>query len=155
MRVLVTSATGFIGGHLVRALIESGHHCKCLIRILKCGDARNLAYKIVNFLFNSRVALLGTFIFSISPLQIYLSQEARTYSLVTFLCLVSIFLFIKFIKNSRVVYLIGYIIVSFLSIYSHCFVFFILMAQKENLRKMSAKDIIIFKRERDGNLSVR
>lgn len=32
MRVLVTGATGFIGAHLVQALISEGNSCRCLVR---------------------------------------------------------------------------------------------------------------------------
>lgn len=88
-----------------------------------------LIYKIAKLLLNTRIALLSAFIFAISPLHVYKAQEARTYTLVTFLCLASMLLFIKFIKNNRTLFQIGYTIVSFLSIYSHYFAFFILMAQ--------------------------
>lgn len=32
MNILITGATGFIGRHLLKALIEKGHHCRCLVR---------------------------------------------------------------------------------------------------------------------------
>ncbi len=32
MNVLITGATGFIGSHLVKALVDEGHHCRCLVR---------------------------------------------------------------------------------------------------------------------------
>ena len=32
MRYLITGATGFVGPYLVRALVEKGHTCRCLVR---------------------------------------------------------------------------------------------------------------------------
>ena len=32
MKILVTGATGFIGNHIVKRLIEEGHQCRCLVR---------------------------------------------------------------------------------------------------------------------------
>ena len=32
MNILISGATGFLGSHLVRALAEEGHQCKCLVR---------------------------------------------------------------------------------------------------------------------------
>lgn len=32
MNILVTGATGFIGGHLVRALVNEGYFCRCIVR---------------------------------------------------------------------------------------------------------------------------
>jgi len=88
-----------------------------------------LIYKICNLLFNEKISLLSTFIFAISPLHVYLSQEARTYTLVTFLCLTSMLFFLKFIRLKKNIHLMGYIITTFLSIYSHYFAFFIIISQ--------------------------
>ena len=88
-----------------------------------------LMYKIGKMLFKTKVAFLTTFIYAISPLHIYFSQEARTYSLVTFFCLFSMFFFLKFLRYKNIFYLSGYILTTFLSVYSHYFAFFILLSQ--------------------------
>ena len=41
MKVLITGATGFIGKHLVKALVEDGHYCRCLVR--ETSDIDDLA----------------------------------------------------------------------------------------------------------------
>ena len=32
MKILVTGATGFIGEHLIKCLVEQGEHVRCLVR---------------------------------------------------------------------------------------------------------------------------
>jgi NADH dehydrogenase len=32
MRIFLTGATGFIGGHILRALLAHGHQVTCLVR---------------------------------------------------------------------------------------------------------------------------
>lgn len=43
MRILITGATGFIGGHLVRRLAETPHELRCLVRDPAGRAARTLA----------------------------------------------------------------------------------------------------------------
>ncbi|UCE19705.1 MAG: NAD-dependent epimerase/dehydratase family protein [Gemmatimonadota bacterium] len=38
MNILITGATGFIGRHLLKQLIQEGHHCRCLVRSLVNKD---------------------------------------------------------------------------------------------------------------------
>ena len=49
--IFVTGATGFIGGHLTRALVDAGHHVRCLVRKSSSVDdaalaARSSAWKL-------------------------------------------------------------------------------------------------------------
>ncbi len=61
-----------------------------------------ILFKIVSLFFDQRTALLASFFMSISMLQVLFSQEARMYSLFTFLSLLSTyFFFCLYLKKSR------------------------------------------------------
>ena len=40
MKYLITGATGFVGPHLIRKLISSGHSCRCLVRSSSRGKVQ-------------------------------------------------------------------------------------------------------------------
>lgn len=46
MNVLVTGATGFVGGHLIPRLIDEGHMVTCLVRDFKRADALKEKYPV-------------------------------------------------------------------------------------------------------------
>lgn len=85
-------------------------------------------YLIGKTIYDELTGLIASFIFSLSPFAIYFSQEARMYSLLLFLSLVSMYYFIKLVgeKNTlkqngnrqRIFYII-YIISSILLLYTH------------------------------------
>src|SRR5262249_29431953 len=68
-------------------------------------------------------------IFALSPLQIYFAQEARTYSLVTLLCLASTFFLVRMLTTPSTKALVSYIVTTFLAMYAHYFAAFVVMAQ--------------------------
>lgn len=86
-------------------------------------------YKLGRLVLTEATALFAALILAVSPLHVYFSQEARAYTLVTFLCLMSVFFFVKYIKQNRLSALIGYIAATSLSMSSHYFAFFVVAAQ--------------------------
>ena len=86
-------------------------------------------FKLGRELINREVGLSAAFLLAISPFQIHYSQEARPYSLLMFLSLISIYYYIKFLKsnNKRDVFL--YILPTILSIYTHRLIFLLLIFQ--------------------------
>ena len=86
-------------------------------------------YKLGKTLFNVKIAVYSSFILAISIFQIYFSQEARMYSLLTLTTLLSIFFFAKSLNENRPRFWVSYIIASILMLYSHAYGIFILILQ--------------------------
>lgn len=76
-------------------------------------------YKLAGKLFSPRISLLSAFITAIAPYQVYYSQETRMYSLVTLLCLLASYFFLKAIEDKKNKFWILYIIFLTLSLYTH------------------------------------
>jgi mannosyltransferase len=88
-----------------------------------------LIFRISLILFDWRVALISLSFFTFSPLHIYYSQEARVYSLLTLLALLSFLFFIHILKNHSNKSFFPYGISIFLGLLSHYFFVFIVIAQ--------------------------
>lgn len=87
-------------------------------------------YKICNLIFkDSLQTFLVIFLYAVSPLNIYYSQEARMLNLNLLLCLGSIYYFILLINNYKTRYSVFYILYTFLALYTHYFASFILFTQ--------------------------
>jgi len=86
-------------------------------------------YQLGKLLFDKRVALFSSFIFAISPLHIYYAQEARIYSFVTLLTVLTVIFLIKFLKTEKLWFCFGYAICHILSIYSLYLSILILFAE--------------------------
>ena len=76
-------------------------------------------YKTTRLLFGKKEALFAASYLAILPYHIYFSQMARGYATCLFFCILSLYYFIKSIKENRIKFWIGYIVFSVLSIYSH------------------------------------
>ena len=59
-------------------------------------------FKLTDKLFNSKIAIFSSSIFTLSPLMIYYSTEARMYSLIVFLGLVSTYSWISLLKKQSI-----------------------------------------------------
>ena len=80
-------------------------------------------------LFNKNVGLLSAVILAVSEFHIKYSQEARAYSLLALLTLISFYFFLKLTRSNRRWYFVGYLISTILMLYTHYYGFFILAAQ--------------------------
>jgi mannosyltransferase len=80
-------------------------------------------------LFSPRVGLTGAFLASIAYFPIYHSQEARAYSLLLFLSLLSYWLFIKIIKTGKKWFYPAYLLTGLLLVYTHFYGLFIIFSQ--------------------------
>ncbi|HEX8922488.1 MAG TPA: glycosyltransferase family 39 protein [Pyrinomonadaceae bacterium] len=100
-------------------------------------------YKGASHLFDRTTGLLATGILALSRFHLEFSQEARMYSLLCLLSLLSIYFFIKLIEDRSRLALAGYILTSALMMYTHVYSFFILAAENLYLLTLlfAARDI--------------
>ena len=87
-----------------------------------------LIFYLAKHLFDEKIAIMSTFLASINPTLIWFSQEARQYSFLLFLSLISLLFLLKVLNENKVKYLVGFLAVNFLIIYSQntwmLFIFF-------------------------------
>ena len=88
-------------------------------------------YKIGLLLYNQRIALVSSLLFTCSTFQIYYAHDCRVYSLFLLLTLISFFLFFKFVKDHSLttVYLIFFTLTNVLLVYAHYFGFIVWFLQ--------------------------
>jgi uncharacterized membrane protein len=80
-----------------------------------------------NLLLNRRVALISSLIFAFSPLMIYFSSETRMYSQLTFLTLLTVLFFFKWLKNQNISYSFGFLFTFLAALYTHYYSFLLLL----------------------------
>jgi len=87
-----------------------------------------IIFYLAKYMFNEKIALMSTFLASINLTLIWFSQEARQYSFLLFLSLLSLSFLLKMLNEYKGRYLIGFLIINFLIIYSQntwiLFIFF-------------------------------
>jgi 4-amino-4-deoxy-L-arabinose transferase-like glycosyltransferase len=90
-----------------------------------------LIYGVGNRLLGSASGLLTATLISISPLFLWYSQEARMYTLVTFLCLLSTYLLLRATgsQGKRAIIWTGYALSNLVAVYTHFYAFFVVAFQ--------------------------
>lgn len=88
-----------------------------------------MVYKIGVKIFNKEVGTVSALIIALSIFNIYYSQEARMYSLMAMLTLISLYYFIMLFQKRGAGVSIGYIFSTIFLIYTHVYGLFILIAQ--------------------------
>ncbi len=76
-------------------------------------------FYFTRYLFDEKIALLATFLASINLTLIWYSQEARQYSYLLFLSLLSVIFLVKYFKEEKTKYAVGLIIVNTFIIFTH------------------------------------
>lgn len=88
-----------------------------------------LIYQIGKLFFGTKEGLISAFLLSISTFHIHYSQEARMYTLFTFLSLLSLFFFYKAVKENKRKHWFWFILSTVLSLYTHYFAIFIVFVE--------------------------
>ena len=109
-----------------------------------------LIYAVGKMLFGTKEGLISALLLSISPMHIWYSQEARMYSLFTFLSLLSFFFFYRAIKDNDKIMWIGFTLSTFLCVYTHYFAFFVVLVQA--LFLLSVRIMHIYERNLSDNI---
>jgi len=80
-------------------------------------------------IFNPQVGLISSLIFSLSIMEILYSQEIRTYAFFSFLVLISVYFFIKILKENKIRHYLLYFLSTLAMIYTLPFGFVVLFFQ--------------------------
>ncbi|MGE5430468.1 MAG: glycosyltransferase family 39 protein [Syntrophomonadaceae bacterium] len=86
-------------------------------------------YQLAKYIFDERAALISSFLFAMSNINIEAAQEARMYALFTLLTAVSMYLLLLSLSSHKKSYWIGYIIANILLLHTHVYSYFILAAE--------------------------
>lgn len=88
-----------------------------------------LTYALARRLVGPRAAVAAALISAISPFQVYYSQEARMYTLVTCLALVSVYTLVHALARPKLVVWAVYLLSTVGAVYSHYYAFAIVAAE--------------------------
>ncbi len=88
-----------------------------------------IIYLLGAHIFNKKVGIYSALFVSFSPLHIYFAQEARTYSLLFALTLLSMYFYSKLNKDASKWIIAGYLISTAFLIYSHLYALLIVLVQ--------------------------
>ncbi len=76
-------------------------------------------FYLTNYLFDKRIALLATLLSSINLTLIWYSQEARQYSYLLFLSILSVIFLLKSLKEGKTMHILGFLAVSPFIVFTH------------------------------------
>ena len=85
-----------------------------------------VTYGLGKELFSKREGLMGALLVSFSPLLIRYSQYSRSYSTFAFFSLLSLYFFLKAVRQNQTKHWFGFCLASVFNLYNHLFSFFLL-----------------------------
>jgi mannosyltransferase len=93
-----------------------------------------LVYQLGRRLFDPRIGLMAAALLAVNAYHVQYSQDARSYSLMVFLCSLSSLYFLKSLKEPSRANRVVYIVISALAVYAQFFSGLLLIAQWVSLR---------------------
>ncbi len=88
-----------------------------------------MIYMVAALLFDRATGLLSALLLALSLFHIEFAQEARMYTLLAWLALSSVYFFLKLFVETRLLWLVGYALVTSLLMHTHVYGFFIIIAE--------------------------
>jgi len=86
-------------------------------------------YLLGRRLLSPRVGVIAAALLAVNAYEVRYAQEARSYSLMVFLCTLSSLFFVKLVENPSRKNRVGYVLTSVLAIYAHFFSALLIVAQ--------------------------
>ena len=86
-------------------------------------------YRLALLLFDRRTAVLTALLTALSPLQIFYAQEARMYAQLTCLSTISVYFFLRWLKDGKRLSAVLYVISTAMLLYTHLYAVFVVLAQ--------------------------
>ena len=86
-------------------------------------------YRIALTLFDLRIAICTALLTALSPLQVFYAQEARMYAQLACLSTISVYLFLRWLKDGNRLSAVLYVISTATLLYTHLYAVFIVLAQ--------------------------
>jgi mannosyltransferase len=92
-------------------------------------------------MFDARVGLIASFLLAVNAYAVRYSQEARSYSLYPFLCVLSAIYFLKLLEQPTRRNRIAYVLTSVLAVYAHFFAGLLVVAQWLSFRLLESSTL--------------
>jgi 4-amino-4-deoxy-L-arabinose transferase-like glycosyltransferase len=92
-------------------------------------------------LFDGRVGLMASFLLTVNAFHVRYSQEARSYALFAFLCVLSCIHFVKFIEDPSKRNRTWHVLTSVLAVYTHFFAGLLIVAQWLSLKILHREEL--------------
>ena len=128
---------------LLRAWEQFGHSEAYLrsLSILPALATLPALYALGRRLFNSRVGLMAVLLLTVNAYHVRYSQEARSYTLYVFLCVLSSLYFVEYLQEQSRRARVLHVLFSALAVYAHFFAALLIAAQWLSLRLLDRRDL--------------
>jgi mannosyltransferase len=98
-----------------------------LLSVLPVVAAVPLCYAVGSRLFGRRVGVTAAGLLAVNAFAIQYAQEARSYSLVLFLVLLTSYLFVRAVQDGGKATWVGYVVIAGMAGYAHFFAWFVIL----------------------------